>query len=634
MKVVWTAVLSLLSAMSAPAAEKTVNASRFGYDRADATRCLQAALDSDADTVVIDQVGSEWLAGRLRINRDHLTIVLAEGVTLRALPGAFPNRTDSFIYVSGRKNIVFLGRKGSLLTMNKEEYRQIDARFQGGHRHAFGLNNNDGVTFRGMTIASSGGDGIYIGHGNRNVVIEDTSCLDNARQGISVISCENLLIRNCHFDHTNGTPPQAGIDFEPNRNDECLVNCVLEDSTFNHNAGSGLTAYLPNLNGSSKPVTITVRNCEFLGNNSGVMITPRRHAANPLQGAIVFANCRIGKSKTVNMRVADVGEGFSFAMADCVIDNTGNEREALTFSAGSLLAPDLGNIKVKNLQVIDDQADRAPVRFQASFGVGVTGDVEIVASRNCEKVDLGPLLAALPPSRREKIELTTETTEGLAAPAVSGEVLNPKAPSLNLRGSHTMLLLARKGDRFSLWVKGEPLGTRRPPGKIACRLQDPKGKAVESIEMVADGSEKTISVTAALDGVYKFLISTGGQRASVWSDHPGQGLLAQPKLSMFRPKVRLYFEVPSGVHDSMVVLSGENTVERIREVALLDAAGNVVQAEKDTEAAILRIRRPARAPAEVWCLDIGGAVEDCHVLMGKGLKPVLATSPQLLLRSQ
>ena len=634
MKGFWAAALVLCSAISGLAAEKSVNASRFGYDRADATKCLQAAFDSDADTVVIDQVGSEWLAGRLRINRDRLTIVLAEGVTLRALPGAFPKRTDSFIYVSGRKSIAFLGRKGSLLTMNKEEYRQMDAGFQGGHRHAFGLNNNDGITFRGMTITSSGGDGIYVGHGNRNVVIEDTSCLNNARQGISVISCENLLIRKCHFDNTNGTPPQAGIDFEPNRHDECLVNCVVEDSTFNQNAGSGLTAYLPNLSGSSKPVTITVRNCEFLGNNSGVMIAPRRQAANPLQGALLFENCRIGQSKTVNMRVADVGEGFSFAMGDCVIDNTGHAHEALTFSTGSILAPDLGGIKVKNLRVIEDQAERAPIRFQASFGVGVTGDVEIDVRRNGEKFDLGPVLAALPAARREKIELTAETAEGLAAPAVTGEVLNPKPPTLNLRGSHTMLLLARKGDRFSLWVKGDPLAANRPPGRIACRLQDPKGKAVESFEIMADGSEKTISVTAAVDGMYKFLISTAGQRASVWSDHPGQGLLAQPKLSMIGPKVRLYYEVPSGVHDTMVVLSGENAVERIRNVALLDAAGNVVQAEKDTEAAILRIRRPAGAPAEVWGMDIGGTVEDCHVLMGKGLKPVLATSPHLLLRSK
>ncbi len=634
MKSFLAAVLVVFSAVSGQAVGVTVLASQFGYDRQDATKCLQAAFDSDAETVVIDQVGSEWLAGRLRINRDNLTIVFAEGVTLRALPGAFPNRTDSFIAAAGRQNIAFIGQKSSLVTMNKEEYRQIDARFQGGHRHAFGLSNNDGVTFLGMTITSSGGDGIYVGHGNRNVLIEDTSCLNHARQGISVISCENLLIRNCHFDNTNGTAPEAGIDFEPNSSNECLINCVIENSTFNGNAGSGITAYLPNLDGGSSPVSITVRNSEFIGNNSGAMVSNKRQAGSLLKGAIAFENCRIARSKTITMRVSDVGEGFSFAMTDCTLDNTGQEQEALTFTSASILSPDIGTIAVKNLRVIDDRPDRAPVRFRPLFGSGVAKDVQVDVTLNGEKYDVAPILAALLPSQREKIELTTEKLDGLVAPAVTGEVLNPKVPTLNLRGSYTLLLLARKGDRFSVWVKAEPVIPGRPPAKTTFQLKDPKDKTVERFEMTTDGSEKTITVTAALDGMYKFLLPTAGQRVSVWSDHPGQGLVGTPELSMISPRAKLYFEVPAGLADTMIVFSGENAVERIKEVSLLDASGRVVQTAKDTEAAFLRIQRPAGALAEVWCLDIGGTVEDCHVLMGKGLKPVLATSPHLLLRAK
>ncbi|NLF61745.1 MAG: right-handed parallel beta-helix repeat-containing protein [Lentisphaerae bacterium] len=633
MKSLLAAILVVCSAVSSYAAGATVKASQFGYDRQNATKCLQAAFDSDAETVIIDQVGAEWLAGGLYIKRDNLTIVFAEGVTLRALPGAFPKRPDAFIAVTGRKNITFIGQKDSQVTMNKEEYRQIDARFQGGHRHAFRLMNNDGVTFRGMTITSSGGDGIYVGHGCRNVLIEDTSCLNHARQGISVISCENLLIRNCHFDNTSGTPPEAGIDFEPNLNNECLIHCVLENSTFNGNAGSGFTAYLPNLDGSSRPVSITVRNCEFNGNNSGAMVSNKRQAGNLLLGTIAFENCRIAGSKTINMRVADVGEGFSFAMTDCTIDNTGQKQEALTFTSSTILSPDIGNIAVKNLRVIDDQPGRAPVRFQPLFGCGVNKDVQVDVTINGEKYDVAPVLAMMPPSQREKIELTKETLDGLVAPTVTGDVHNPKVPTLNLRGSYTLLLLAKKGDQFSIWVKAEPVVPGRKPAKTTFELKDPKNKTVESITMMTDGSEKTITATAAQDGMYKFLIRTAGQRASVWSDHPGQGLVASPDLAMISPRAKLYFEVPAGVVDTVVVFSGASAVERIKEVSLLDAAGNIVQTAKDTEAALLRIKRPADAKAEVWCLDIGGTVEDCHVLMGKGLKPVLATSPDLLLRA-
>ena len=56
------AVFFLFSAVSGYAAGATVKASQFGYDRQDATKCLQAAFDSEAETVIIDQVGAEWLA--------------------------------------------------------------------------------------------------------------------------------------------------------------------------------------------------------------------------------------------------------------------------------------------------------------------------------------------------------------------------------------------------------------------------------------------------------------------------------------------------------------------------------------------------------------------------------------------
>ena len=55
------------------------------------------------------------------------------------------------------------------------------------------------VTISGMTLAESGGDGIYLGTAGgdkpcKNVVIKDVICDRNYRQGISVINAENLLI--------------------------------------------------------------------------------------------------------------------------------------------------------------------------------------------------------------------------------------------------------------------------------------------------------------------------------------------------------------------------------------------------------------------------------------------------------
>ncbi|NQT89175.1 right-handed parallel beta-helix repeat-containing protein [bacterium] len=623
---------ALFASACAHAVEDTVRASRFGFDGRDATRCLQAALDSGAKTVVIDDAGAEWLCRQLTINRDNLTVLFDEGVTVRALPGAFPNRTDAFFRLTKRKNVSFIGKRGSLVTMNKEEYRKIDSRFQGGHRHAFRCMDSDGVTFKNMTITSSGGDGIYVGHGSRNVVIEDTSCLDHARQGISVISCENLLIRNCHFDNTNGTPPQAGIDFEPNHNTEALINCVVENSTFNNNAGSGIAIYPVHLDGQSPPISITIRNCQLIGNGNGAMVTPRRKAESPTRGSIMFENCRIAGTENVTLRVTDPGKGLAFSMTGCTLDNTANNFNALTITSGSVLSPDIGNIAIRNVDVIDP-AGRPPILFKPLYGCGVTDTISVDISLNGTSYDVRPALAKLHARRGPRPVLSKEKPERLAAPEVHDEVVNPKQ-RLNLRGDHKLMLLAKKGDRINLWMQANPTSRSGKPGTVSAVLRDPRKKAVKTFDILSDGTEHSFPVTAGRDGMYVLEINTRGQLVNVWSDHVGQGLLVSPQLAMLSPKCTYYFEVPAGVTDSAVLLCGSSSVEIINKVALLAPSGRVVQTESNTECAVLRIKRPEGAPSEIWCMDIRKTREDCYTLMGEHLRPIVSGSPQLLLRSR
>lgn len=94
------------------------------------------------------------------------------------------------------------------------------------------------ITVDGLVFRSSGGDGIYV-NGVRNMTIDNVKCLDNNRQGISVISAENLLIRNSEFSGTYGAAPMAGIDFEPNRWNEKLVNCIVENCRLPAMRGRG-----------------------------------------------------------------------------------------------------------------------------------------------------------------------------------------------------------------------------------------------------------------------------------------------------------------------------------------------------------------------------------------------------------
>ena len=126
-------------------------------------------------------------------------------------------------------------------------------------RHVINLHSCGNIKILGLTLTESGGDGIYLGTGkagvtNKDILIRDVVCDKNYRQGISVITAENLLIENTMLSNTDGTAPRAGIDFEPNGPTERVVNCVMRNCVAQNNAGCGFVAYIPTLDATSAPV--------------------------------------------------------------------------------------------------------------------------------------------------------------------------------------------------------------------------------------------------------------------------------------------------------------------------------------------------------------------------------------------
>ena len=152
--------------------------------------------------------------------------------------------------------------------MNKKDYLDSSRYKKSEWRHTLAVFSGSNITVDGLVFRSSGGDGIYV-NGVRNMTIDNVKCLDNNRQGISVISAENLLISNSEFSGTYGAAPMAGIDFEPNRWNEKLVNCIVENCRFAGNEGSGVELMLATLNEHTAPISVTVRNCVLEGNRKG-----------------------------------------------------------------------------------------------------------------------------------------------------------------------------------------------------------------------------------------------------------------------------------------------------------------------------------------------------------------------------
>ena len=201
------------AALAASGADETVKASSFGWNPTNATKCLQAALDSGAKKVIVDRQESEWLVDMM-FPRSNTEIVFEDGVVVRAVPGSMKRIIDNLFRCKGVSNVVMRGEGRAVLRMNRLDYLDKTRYQHGEHRHAVSLQNVENVVVRDLTIEDSSGDGVYVLN-VRHALLENLRCSGHARQGTSIISADDVTIRNCVFMHTKGALPECGMDIEP-----------------------------------------------------------------------------------------------------------------------------------------------------------------------------------------------------------------------------------------------------------------------------------------------------------------------------------------------------------------------------------------------------------------------------------
>ena len=290
----------------------TLLLSDWGYIPDDSTEILQKALDSEFSTIIIPAMSGPWVTKPLFLKRDNLTIILEPGALLVAKRDEFYGRGDSLLTLDAVKNITIQGY-GATFKMWREDYDKKPYT-HAEWRTGIDIISCDNILIEGLTIQDTGGDGIYIGQKkdegyptySSNIIIKNMRLLRNYRQGISVISVKNLLIDNCYIYGTKGTLPQAGIDFEPNRAIENLINCRVTNSQIQNNKGAGILIWLKSLDKTSEPVDITIENCVVNQNGWGLGIYLGGLKGEP-GGTLTLSNNKLGfinplpnKSITVN----------------------------------------------------------------------------------------------------------------------------------------------------------------------------------------------------------------------------------------------------------------------------------------------------------------------------------------------
>lgn len=371
-----------------------VKVSSFGYDAADATRFLQAALDSGARKVVVDRQAGPWISNPLYA-RSNTEIVFEDGAEILAKRGAFMLvRGNSLLSLECVTNVTVRGLgRGGTLRMWKKDY-QAAPYAHSEWRHALNIMSAQNILVENMSMVSSGGDGIYLGVKvprcpNVDVVIRGCVCDDNHRQGISVISAVNLLIEKTVMKNTCGTPPEAGIDFEPNSWTEKMVNCVMRDCVTSGNRGAGYDLYFGQLDGRTDPITITFENCQSLGDRrTALPLSFKAEKASafgfPKGGFLKVKGCLFKDNASGALQFRNKPLGVCDAtIEDCVFDNcpTGRPAAAVSFVDNGRTLPPTDGVAFRNVTIRRAPGGdwfKATKRPWLEKGItGVTGEVTL-----------------------------------------------------------------------------------------------------------------------------------------------------------------------------------------------------------------------------------------------------------------
>jgi hypothetical protein len=368
----------------------------WGFDAKDSTDFLQAAINSKVRKLIVDRQASAWVTRPLT-GVSNQEIVFEAGTELVAMKDAFRPKGDCLLSFSGCEHVTIRGEKqdggkSARIRMHKQDY-QSEAYEKSEWRHGLVFLACHNVLIEDLVIEKTGGDGIYLGTApgkgpNRDVVIRRVDCDDNHRQGISVISAENLLIEDCLLRNTSGTDPQSGIDFEPNNAEDSLVKCVVRNCVAENNAGRGFEICPQFLSSRSKPTSIHLENCVSRKNTlHGIHVcSAQKDAPVGLLSITHFVSDHDGMAGlSVQFNPCD---GLRIELEDAVIrDSALHESFFTPLYVQGVPSDDrpAGNIHFKRV-VVKDDLDRPILRISDRRGKGlkdVTG--EIVLERKGRK---------------------------------------------------------------------------------------------------------------------------------------------------------------------------------------------------------------------------------------------------------
>ncbi len=620
-------------------------ASWWGFDPEDATRALQSAIDSGIPKLVVDNMGSPWIVDKIQV-ASNLEILFEPGVEVRAKRGAFKGKGDCLFTVALKENVILRG-PGATLRMWRDDYDGPEYD-KAEWRHVLSIRSSTNVKVYGLTLAESGGDGIYLGVAERgvtntNIHIKDVVCDRNYRQGISVISAKNLLIENCVMKDTAGTPPSAGIDFEPNGADEQLVNCVMRNCLTKDNFGYGYVLYIPNLTGASPPVGVRLENCRSEGDRVAFSVaTSNGREEGDTHGRIDVVDCEFADAREGGVIISrKPAEGLPLRFENCLLSNlavTQPKRSPIEFTVRAGDTRDVGGVEFVDV-TIEDPVQRRPMAFRSWAGgvrvKAVTGNLTVVHNGTRGNLQISeeilkewmPILAI---KRFPPFEMNGLTFEPTAA---AGGKVNAGLETVRLRRIGRYAIYAEKGNPVTVTVASLQVG-KYSSSEMPIELKSPAGKILRSLKAPFQ-TPTEVAFTALETGLYTLTCSPGAHAVRVLScSNPLFLGGTERPVPFFSTVGDFWFWQPAGTYEFGVNVFGEGG-EGVK-ATLFDPAGKQIE-EKDniTEPHQFLVSGKGTAQGAPWRIHIAKPtacpMEDFQVQL-QGIPPLLAKTREALLK--
>jgi hypothetical protein len=623
---------------------KEAKASWWGFDPVDSTQALQAAINSKVPKLVVDNPGKPWVVTPLRLVSNQ-EIVFEEGVEVQAKAGEFKGTGATLLTAANCENIVLRGYKATL-RMRRADYDNPALYERAEWRHCLSIRGCTQVKVYGLTLAESGGDGIYLGTGNqgatnKGIHIKDVVCERNYRQGISVITAEDLLIEDTVLRDTAGTPPQAGIDFEPNRPEERLVNCVMRNCVSQGNKSYGYILALNPLRATSTPVSVRLENCRAVDNVGGVFhLSTGETAEAAVDGTVDLVNCVFESASYPFVFVSKPANRCHLTLTDCQLLG---RPEAPPDPAPIVLASGQGAIEAVGgvtfvRTLVREPLEGSPLAYLDRGGgvpvQDVTGTLTIERGGQRSEVTITPAtLAKWLPIAALRIFPRVSLAGLRLRPAAVATADKYAFGFAHVRSAGLFLLYAEAGDEVTLGVSFDQVG--RYAGKTApITVTGPDGEQVAKAEAPFQQQSK-MSFRAPSTGTYRVTANPGVNSLSfVSSTHPLLLLEDKGPIRLIQAAGEYFFWVPNGTTGFGIRVVGESVGEAIR-AQLVDPAGKIVQEVDNTvQTHQFEVDLPTPCAGEIWSLRLAkpsATTWEDHYVSLRGVLPLLAPSREAVL---